>query len=98
MTKAADALKALFELGERVPNEMSLSAGVRTSREGVTTASFGGTFNGSPEVALKILDPYLARLGEPVRKRFDSVDYLWLQGIADGDLPTTRSETPDALE
>ncbi len=86
VSKAAEAIKILFELGERVPNEMSLSAGVRTSRDGVTTTSFTGTFNGSPEAARKILDPYLGRLGEPIRTRFDGVDYLWLQGIADGDL------------
>ena len=86
VAKAADAFKVLFELGEWVPNEISLSAGVRTSHDGVTTSTFDGTYNGSPEAARKILDPYLAQLGEPVRTRFDSVDYLWLQGIADGDL------------
>ncbi len=86
VSKAADALKTLFELGDRVSNEMSLSAGVRTGHDGVTTSTFGGTYNGSPEAARKILDPYLAKLGEPIRTRFDGVDYLWLQGIADGDL------------
>ncbi|MDE0801213.1 MAG: FAD-binding protein [Rhodospirillaceae bacterium] len=86
VSKAADVLKALFELGEVVPNEMSLGAGVRTNGNGETTCAFGGVHAGSQESAQKILAPYLKRLGDPLRTRFNEVDYLWLQGIADGDL------------
>lgn len=89
--KAADVFKVLFELGESVPDEMSLSAGVRTSRDGETVCTFGGVYAGSKGLAQKILDPYLKNLGEPLRTRFNEVDYLWLQGIADGDLLSKRA-------
>lgn len=84
--KAADVFKVLFELGEVVPNEMSLSAGVRTSGSGETSCTLGGVYAGSMASAQKILAPYLKKLGDPLSTRFNEVDYLWLQGIADGDL------------
>lgn len=86
VAKAADVFKVLFELGEIVPDQMSLSAGVRTSGSGETTCTLGGIHAGSMASAQKILDPYLKKLGDPLSTRFNEVDYLWLQGIADGDL------------
>ncbi len=86
ISKAADVYKTLFELGEVVPNAMSLSGGVRTSGGGETTCSLGGNYAGPQAEAQKILDPYLKKLGDPLRTRMSEVDYLWLQGIADGDL------------
>lgn len=86
LSKAADVYKTLFELGEVVPNEMSLSGGVRTNGEGESTCSIGGNFAGPQAAAQKILDPYIKKLGDPLRTRLNEVDYLWLQGIADGDL------------
>lgn len=90
VAKAGDVLKILFELGERVPNEMSLSAGIRTNGSGETTSSLSGNYVGSPESARKILEPYIGKLGEPIRTRFDGIDYLRLQGIADGTLLSER--------
>lgn len=84
--KTADALKVLFELGEVVPNDMSLSSGVRTNGNGESTCTLGGVFAGPQAEAEKILNPYVKALGEPLRTRLGEVDYLWLQGIADGDL------------
>ncbi|MDG2242011.1 MAG: FAD-binding protein [Rhodospirillaceae bacterium] len=86
ISKAADVYKTLFELSEVVPNEMSLSGGVRTNGRGETNCSIGGNFAGPQAKAQRILDPYLKKLGAPLRTRINEVDYLWLQGIADGDL------------
>ncbi len=86
VSKAADVYKTLFELGEVVPNAMSLSGGVRTSGSGETTCSLGGNYAGPMAEAQKILAPYIKKLGDPLRTRMNEVDYLWLQGIADGDL------------
>jgi len=91
VAKAGDAFKVLFELGDQVPNDMSLSAGVRTSTSGETTATISGNHAGSPDSARKILGPYLAKLGEPIRKRFNGINYLMLQGIADGSLLSQRA-------
>lgn len=86
VAKTADALKVLFELGAVSPNEMSLGAGVRTNGGGQSTCTFGGVYNGPKAEAEKILAPYMKKLGDPLNTRFNEVDYLWLQGIADGDL------------
>lgn len=86
LSKAADMLKVLFEIGEISPNEMSLGAGVRTNGNGESSCSFGGVFAGPMASAQKIIDPYIKKLGDPLATRFNEVDYLWLQGIADGDL------------
>ena len=91
IAKAAEALKTLFELGAHVPNEMSLGGGISTNGEGVTTASISATHIGSPESAKKIIGNSLDHLGEPVGTRFGGIDYLRLQGIADGTLLSTRS-------
>lgn len=84
--KAADVLKVLFELGEVVTNDMSLSAGVRTSGNSETVSTLSGVYAGRKAEAERMLSPYIKTLGEPMRMRFSEVDYLWLQGIADGDL------------
>ena len=89
--KAADAFKVLFELGDRAPYAMSVAAGIGTNGRGETTSSLGGTFLGSPEAARKILNPYLKKLGEPIRTRFDGIDYVRLQSIIDGSLLAERS-------
>ena len=89
--KAADVLKVLFELGDLVPNAMSLSGGIRTNGQGETTSSLSGNYAGSPEAAKEILAPYIAKLGEPLRTRVNGMDYLALQGIADGTLLSERS-------
>lgn len=86
LSKAADVYKTLFELGEVVPNAMSLGGGVRTNGMGESTCTLGGVYVGPLASAQKILDPYIKTLGEPLRTRVNEVDYLWLQGIADGDL------------
>ncbi|NKB45689.1 MAG: FAD-binding protein [Alphaproteobacteria bacterium] len=86
ISKAADVYKTLFEMGEVVPNAMSLGGGVRTNANGETTCSLGGNYAGPMADAQKILDPYIKKLGDPLRTRMNEVDYLWLQGIADGDL------------
>ncbi len=82
--KAEACFKTLFELGDRVPNDMSLGAGVATDGRGETTSSFRGTYIGAPEDARKIIDPYVKKLGEPIRVRFDGIDYVRLQSIGDG--------------
>ncbi len=85
--KAEAAFKTLFELGDRGPNEMSLGARIATDGRGETTSSsFSGTFIGAPAEARKILDPYLKKLGDPIRERFDGINYVTLQSIGDGPL------------
>ena len=91
IAKAADVIKTLFELGEHVPNEMSLGGGINTNGEGKTTVSISATHIGSPESAKKIIGNRLDHLGEPIGTRFGGIDYLRLQGIADGTLLSTRS-------
>jgi len=83
LDRAKDVMKLYFELCERVPHEMSLSAGLTTSDTGETTASLSGTHLGTPEAAEKLIAP-VAALGTPLRKRLDAIDYVKLQSIADG--------------
>ena len=82
--KAEACFKTLFELGEQVPNDMSLGAGIATDGRGETTSSFRGTYIGSPGEARKIIDPYVEKLGKPIRVRFDGINYVTLQSIGDG--------------
>lgn len=85
-SKLADVYKTLFELGEVVPNDMGLSGGLRTNGNGDSVCTLGGVFAGRQDAAEKMINPYIKALGEPLRTRVNEVDYLWLQGIADGDL------------
>jgi hypothetical protein len=88
--KARDALNLYFELSDKVPNEMSLSGGFNTSEKGETTVSISGTYLGAPEAAEHLLTA-LGSLGAPSRKRFDAINYVKLQSIADGTLLSPRA-------
>ena len=90
--KAADVFKVVFELSERVPRETSIGASLRTSGQGETTASISGTHLGSAESAKQILGNYLKPLGEPLRQRFSTMNYVRLQSIADGELLASHAE------
>ena len=86
IVKAPDVLKTLFDLGARVPNEMSLGSSINTNDAGETTASISGTYIGTPDSAQAIVARDLAPLGEPVRQRFSAINYGRLQTVADGSL------------
>jgi FAD/FMN-containing dehydrogenase len=92
VAKAADVLKVVFELSERVPRETSIGGGIRTSEQGETTASISGTHLGSSESARKVLGKYLDFLGDPLRERFTTMNYVRLQSIADGELLASHAE------
>ncbi len=92
VAKATDALKVLFELGERVSRETSLGVGIGTDGKGETTVSIGGTHLGSSASAKQVLGRALEPLGKPLRQRLSTMNYVTLQSIADGSRYATLSE------
>ena len=92
VARAVDVFKVLLELDARVPLETSLGAGLRTNAGGETTASLGGTHLGSAESAKQVLGKYLDALGEPLGKRFSTLNYVRLQSIGDGERYSSRAE------
>ena len=83
MAKAKDALKLAFDMGPSMPLQMTLGCGLRTSDDGRVSPGVSGTYIGPASEAEKLLAP-LKALGEPTRKRFDTLDYVTLQASGDG--------------
>ena len=90
LAKAKDVMNLYFELSDKVPNDMSLSCGLATAENGETTVSLNGNHLGSLESAQKIIAA-IDKLGEPLRKRFDTVEYVKVQSQGDGPLLSTRT-------
>lgn len=83
VAKARDAMRLAFDMGPSVPFEMTMGTGLRVGENNEVSASVSGTYIGSGSDAEKLLKP-LAALGEPTRKRMDTVDYLKIQTSGDG--------------
>lgn len=90
--KAADLIKILFALGDKVPRETSLGASMGTNAEGQKTVSISGTHLGSTAATEKVLGRSLRPLGKPIGTRVATMDYARLQSIADGPRISTSAE------
>ncbi len=82
VARAQDVMKLYFVFSAAAPDELSVSAGLRTSAKGETTVSISGGYIGSPAAMEKLLEP-IKSLGTPVATRVGGIDYVKLQSAAD---------------
>ena len=92
ISKASDAIKTVFELGERVSRDTSLGVSINTNAQGQRTVSISGNHLGSSDSAKRVLGGLLDTLGQPLRSRLGTMEYVRLQSIADGPRTSSFSE------
>ena len=88
--RAKDVMKFYFDFSPAAPDDLSLSAGLRTSDKGETTISISGGYIGSPQAAETVMEP-IKLLGTPISARISGINYLTLQSAADAAFKPGRN-------